>query len=118
MTTSSQTPTGQRFADLAPLSEALSALIAEFAELPRPYVVLHTTLTGIGLQLSDPAEFELWREALALPPGEVDLAVTPAMAWLHVSGRYRGVAFDLTGHGVLVSVEQSLAPRGVEAVAA
>ncbi|MFJ9657576.1 hypothetical protein ACIRPR_06360 [Streptomyces griseoflavus] len=119
MGTSSQTPpTVHRIAELAPVAEALAALVAEYADLPRPYVYMFTTSPRIGLQLDGPAEFELWREALAVPPAEVDLVVTPGSAWLDASGEFRGVAFDMSGHDVPVSVKQSRAPRGAAAVAA
>ncbi|MEU9558038.1 hypothetical protein [Streptomyces fumanus] len=114
MTTSSQTPpVPHRAAELAPVAEALAGLVAEFADLPRPYIYLNTTVPVVGIQLSDPAEFELWREALAVPPAGVDLVVTAGGAWLSVDGRFRGVEFHLTGHGVPLSVEQSQAPRSL-----
>ncbi|MFF7553630.1 hypothetical protein ACFZA9_12170 [Streptomyces olivaceus] len=119
MATSFQTPPAPpRAADLAPVTEALAMLVAEFAELPRPFIALNTTGAHIVIQLMDPAEFEPWREALALSPAGVELVVTKSSAWLAADGRYRGVVFQLTGHGVLVSVEQASSPRGAEAVAA
>jgi hypothetical protein len=118
VTTSSQTPPAQRVAELAPITEALSALIAEFAELPRPYVILHTTSTGIGLQLRSPADFEAWRGALGAPAAGVELHVFNASMWLETSGEFRGVRYVLSGFGVPLSDEQLEAPRGTEAVAA
>ncbi|MEU0207413.1 hypothetical protein [Streptomyces canus] len=113
MTTSSQTTS--RAADLAPVAEALSALVAEFAELPRPYIYLFTTRPMIGIQLDDPQEFELWREALEVPSAEVSLLASAASAWLKASGRFRGVVFELSGHGVPLTQEQVNASQAVAA---
>jgi hypothetical protein len=118
MATSSQT--ASRVADLAPVTEALSGLVAEFAELPRPYVYLFTTRPVIGIQVSDPSHFELWREALVVSAAEVTLNASEqgGSAWLDASGHYRGVEIILTGYGVPLSWEQVEAPRGVQVAAA
>lgn len=116
MATSSQTT--PRAAELAPVTEALAALVAEFAELPRPYVYLFTTRLVIGIQLDGPQEFELWREAMGVPSAGVALHASAGSVWLAAHGRFRGVEFDLSGHGVALSQEQVSAPRGAEAVAA
>ncbi|MFJ4649512.1 hypothetical protein ACIP6Q_39260 [Streptomyces bobili] len=104
-------PNPGRTSEDAPVFEALMALAAEFAELPRPYIVVHSTGAGFVLQLMHPSLFEAWREALRLPADKVQLHVTANSTWLSSWGRFRGVAFELTGHGVPLLAEQAEAPR-------
>ncbi|MEU7416766.1 hypothetical protein [Streptomyces antibioticus] len=118
MTTSSQTflpaftaPDPGRASEQAPVFEALMALAAEFAELPRPYIVVQTTGCWFTVQLMHPSHFEAWREALGLPADLVDLVAGGSSVWLASSDRFRGVRFELTGHGVPLTVEQASAPR-------
>ncbi|WP_326779662.1 hypothetical protein OG481_01875 [Streptomyces longwoodensis] len=118
MTTSSQTfpaftaPDPGRTSEQAPVFEALMSLAAEFADLPRPYIVVHCTGPTFVIQLSHPSHFEAWREALGLPTESVEL-MAPSSAWLETSARYRGVEFQLTGHGVPLTPEQAK-PQVVE----
>ncbi|MFH9823074.1 hypothetical protein [Streptomyces bobili] len=125
MATSLQTPSiaftapdPGRTSEQAPVFEALMALVAEFAELPRPYIVIHSTGPTFVLQLMHPSLFEAWREALRLPADKVQLHVTSNSGWLSSWGRFRGVAFELTGHGVPLSAEQAQVADESSAVAA
>ncbi|MFF8482396.1 hypothetical protein [Streptomyces antibioticus] len=117
MNASSQTPFTApavgRTAEQAPVFEALMALAAEFADLPRPYIVVHTTGCWFTVQLGHPSHFEAWRDALGLPTDLVDLVASRSSAWLASSAHYRGVRFELTGHGVPLTPEQASAPRVV-----
>ncbi|WP_086768134.1 hypothetical protein [Streptomyces bobili] len=120
MATSSQTPSiaftvpdPGRTSEDAPVFEALMALAAEFAELPRPYIVVHGSGPSFVLQLMHPSHFEAWRDALGLPTSAVKLHGTTSV-WLATSSRFRGVAFELTGHGVPLTAEQANAPQVVE----
>lgn len=113
MTTSSQTllpaftvPNPGLTSEQAPVFEALMAIAAEFAELPRPYIVVLSTGPSFILQLMHPSHFEAWREALGLPTASVELHGS-ASVWLATSSRFRGVAFELTGHGVPLTAEQA-----------
>ena len=118
MASSSQTttsaftaPIAHRTSELAIIGEALMALSAEFADLPRPYIPLFSSGARFGLQLSHPSHFEAWREALGLPTSSVDLVTFDASIWLETSGSFRGVEFELTGHGVPLSQEQAVAQQ-------
>lgn len=113
MTTSSQAlpaftvPDPGRTSEQAPAFEALAAIVAEFAELPRPYIVVHNTGPTFILQLMHPSHFEVWREALGLPTASVQLKGSTSV-WLEAFSRFRGVAFQLTGHGVPLTAEQAM----------
>lgn len=112
MATSSQTlqaitvPDPGRTSEQAPVFEALMAIAAEFAELPRPYIVVLNTGPSFILQLSHPSHFEAWREALGLPVASVELEGWSSV-WLAAASQFRGVAFELTGHGVPLTAEQA-----------
>ncbi|MGY5048234.1 hypothetical protein ACWDE0_21780 [Streptomyces sp. 900105755] len=114
MGTSSQTtapaftvPVAHRTSELALVAEALLALSAEFAELPRPYVPVWPTGSHFTIQLQHPSHFEAWREALGLPTGSIELVAGAGSVWLSASGSYRGVGFALSGHGVPLTQEQA-----------
>jgi hypothetical protein len=106
VTTSSQTLPVDWTAGLAPVVEALSALVAECADLPRPYIGVESVGQRLTVQLMDPAHFDAWREALRVPESAVSVERNPSRAWLRAEGEYRGVRLVLLGFGLpLAAVE-------------
>lgn len=109
-------PDPGRFSDQAPAFQALSTLTAEFAELPRPYIVVYSSgPNAFQLQLSHPSHFEQWRTALQLPTSSVELKAGGKSMWLAADTVFRGVPVHLTGHGVPLTGAQI---EAVQAVAA
>lgn len=109
-------PAPGRFSDQAPTFEALSTLTAEFAELPRPYIVVYSSgPNAFQLQLSHPSHFEQWRTALRLPTASVELKTGGESVWLTTDLVFRGVPVHLTGHGVPLAPEQVEASQAVPA---
>ncbi|MEV5953766.1 hypothetical protein AB0M11_08305 [Streptomyces sp. NPDC051987] len=118
MGTSSQTtepaftaPAAHRTSELALVAEALLALSAEFAELPRPYIPVWSSEARFGIQLMHPSHFEAWREALGLSVGSVELKAGGGLVWLAAPGNFRGIAFELTGHSVPLTQKQAETPQ-------
>lgn len=106
-------PDHGRISEQAPIFEALCALTAEFAEMPRPYITIYSHLSHFNLQLDHPTHFEMWREALGLSVETVELNASSASVWLAANGEFRGVSFRLTGHDVPLTQEQAEASQAV-----
>ena len=89
---------------------ALPLLLAEYAELPPPYITIRSSaMAGIGLQLPDVTAFEQWRDALGIDPDGVVLHTGGGEGWLAADTRYRGVPVRLTGFGVLLATVEEVA---------
>ncbi|MEW2420499.1 hypothetical protein AB0911_08135 [Streptomyces nigra] len=75
-----------------------------FPELPAPYVTLlaHPSHTALGLQTSEQAAFEMWREALEFDVERVELVSNGATSWLSLEQETRQfqVRVQLTCHGI------------------
>lgn len=101
----------QTLADQMAAFDALGQLAASYPHLPQPYVTVSSIGCRVGVQLSSPAEFEVWREALGIDALSVELKEFRAEVWLEADGVFAGVQLHLAGFGVSV-------PAPVEAVAA
>lgn len=108
-------PISGRTGEQAPIFEALSALTAEFAELPRPYITISSCRTHFDLQLDHPTHFEAWREALGLAAETVELKGFSNSVWLATDGVFRGIPFSLSGHEVPLTREQAEVSQAVAA---
>lgn len=108
-------PDSGRISEQAPVFEALCALTAEFAEMPRPYITISSCSSHFDLQLDHPAHFEMWREALGLLAESVQLKAFSTSVWLAADGEFRGVSFRLSGHEVPLTREQAEASQSVSA---
>ncbi|MGW2985424.1 hypothetical protein [Streptomyces goshikiensis] len=107
----------KQLTEQAPAVTALAALVETFGHLPAPYIVVHTALTAVEIQLNTPQEFEAWRSALGVAPAVVTLHAYSGATWLAAETRFRGVALKLSGHGLNVTAEQVVG-SGSAAVAA
>jgi len=89
-----------------PAIDALMALTALFGSLPPAYItVTDTAGNHVALQLDSPHDFEVWREALRIPPGSVSWHVFNASVWISASTEVYGAVVGLSGHNVPVSSE-------------
>lgn len=75
-----------------------------FPELPAPYVTLnaHPSHTAVGIQTSEQAAFEMWREALEFDAERVELVTNGTHSWLSLEQETRKfqVRVHLTCHGI------------------
>lgn len=87
---------------LASAAAALVSLTEMYANLPTPYVTLHTyeAATTIKLQLDTPDGFEQWRTALTVPTEAITLKSSTGDNWLVADAVFRGVEIRLTGYGI------------------
>lgn len=94
----------------------LAQLADTFADLPLPYVVVHTSSRNkVDLQLSTPDAFEQWRAALGVDSSTVTLHNFGGSQWLSADARYQGFTVDLCGFGVKLTKEQLNEPRELPA---
>lgn len=102
--------------------QLLDRLMSEHPELPSAYIVIHQPWRGkpsrLGLQLSTPTDFELWRVALGIRPDAVELEEYGPGSWVQAAGVRDGLHLEITAHGILLTDDMLNAPRVREDVAA
>lgn len=86
-------------ADQGPALAVLLALIEQHPDLPPAYITLHGHMaTEPILYVGGPAELEVWREALAVPPGDVALCAGEHAAFLKMHHHVGGFTIQINGH--------------------
>lgn len=92
------------FADQESVIVALAAMAEAFGHLPGAYIMVHRIPpVQVKLQLSSPAAFEQWRQALGIDPESVELHTYNGETWLEAEGAFSGASVHLCGHGIQVA---------------
>ncbi|GAA5004319.1 hypothetical protein [Kitasatospora paranensis] len=89
----------------APAARAVLALLTEFTNLPATGIELREALPSQGVPWavrvslhSDLADFEQWREALAILPEDVDQYGSGTLAWLKATADYAGIPIEVIAY--------------------
>lgn len=91
-----------------PALQTLVALADFCGSLPTPYITVSGVYANhVDLQLDNPADFEVWRTALQIPPAAVELHAYRPESWLAATTVVRGITVVLAGHGLLLAVEDA-----------
>ena len=102
--------------------QLLADLIEQHANLPAAYIVVNAPFRGrpstVDLQLSAPAEFEQWRTALGIGPGDVTLNFHASDSFLDARAVRGGIRLHVYAHGVRLTAAEFTAPRDREQVPA
>ncbi|MFI8294480.1 hypothetical protein ACIGCZ_00885 [Streptomyces nigra] len=102
--------------------EALAELARRHPDLPSAYVTIHEPWRGkvarLDLQLHTPTGFNQWMAVLGVQPEDVDMHPSGRASWLEGSTVRAGIHITIAVHGILLTVEQTDAPRSLSEVAA
>ena len=105
-----------------PALEVLADLAQRHPELPSPYVTLHRPWMGkaatVGLNLNTPTEFNQWMAVLGVQPEDVHMHPRGRETWLDATITQAGIQVTISTHGILLTADQTDAPRVLTEVAA
>ncbi|MFE1358372.1 hypothetical protein [Streptomyces harbinensis] len=90
----------ETFAAQGGVIRAVAAMSRAFGHLPPIYISL-SRHDGAGILAVDaPDAFEVWREALGIPPQAVELRSFAGSSWVVATVTWHGAAFELSCHAI------------------
>jgi hypothetical protein len=105
-----------------PAIQALMSLSAQYPALPAGYITIHSPHElrpgRLDLQMASAWEFELWRDALEIPPAKVNLVVTATSVWMSAVTSVLDAEVEISGFGIRLSRDEACAPREIEEASA
>jgi hypothetical protein len=115
VTTETTAQSGAPISVQQPAVEALAILLTQYPALPAAYITIHAPYElrpgRLDLQMENAWEFELWRDALEIPPADVHLYVTSNSVWLAAVTRVLDAKVEISGFGIQLTPEQATAHR-------